>query len=296
MLRPASPADLPSLTSLRAVEAAGRLGGFTNAARELRISPAAVAQHVKTVEQWCGHQLFERHPRGVALTSRGAAALGELTEGFAALARAAANLQSLHGPDTAVRIAALPAIAQLWLSPRLGELREALGQAAITVHAVDELPEGSQHRYEMSIFYADEADVAEADPKVVVGASDELILVAAPGTAATITTASGLASHTLLADQTWHQHWDRWRDRAGASVSPASTLNFSLFSLALDAAVRSDGFTVGPRTLIADRINAGHLVEPLAVAAPMRQAICCKIAPGPRQQLLTEWARRQLHR
>ena len=44
----------PPLTALRAFEAAGRLGGFTPAARELGVTPAAVTAHLKTLEQALG--------------------------------------------------------------------------------------------------------------------------------------------------------------------------------------------------------------------------------------------------
>ena len=54
------PLDGPSIVALRAFEAAARLGSFSQAAVELRVTPAAIAQHVKAVEAWAQQPLFER--------------------------------------------------------------------------------------------------------------------------------------------------------------------------------------------------------------------------------------------
>ena len=64
----------PHLNALRAFEAAARLGGFRMAAGELGVTPGAIAQHVKALEEWAGAALFERQSQGVVLT-----ALGERT-------------------------------------------------------------------------------------------------------------------------------------------------------------------------------------------------------------------------
>jgi LysR family transcriptional regulator, glycine cleavage system transcriptional activator len=51
---------LPPLNPLRAFEAAGRHLSFTLAARELHVTPGAVGQQVKVLEDRLGVRLFER--------------------------------------------------------------------------------------------------------------------------------------------------------------------------------------------------------------------------------------------
>ncbi|CCN85981.1 LysR substrate-binding domain-containing protein [Vibrio nigripulchritudo] len=60
---------LPPLRSLVAFEAVARLGSIGAAARELCVTQAAVSQQLKSLEQFLGTTLFERHQRGVKLTS-----------------------------------------------------------------------------------------------------------------------------------------------------------------------------------------------------------------------------------
>ena len=62
---------LPSLTALRTFEAAARHRSFKAAARELSVTAPAVSRQVRALEEHFGVALFERAPRGVALTRSG---------------------------------------------------------------------------------------------------------------------------------------------------------------------------------------------------------------------------------
>jgi len=75
----------PSLASIRAFEAAARLGSFAKAAQELDTSSASVSYHVRRLETQIGVCLFLRHPQRVVLTESGALVAREATNAFAAL-------------------------------------------------------------------------------------------------------------------------------------------------------------------------------------------------------------------
>jgi DNA-binding transcriptional LysR family regulator len=72
---------------------AARRGGFSAAARALGISPAAVSQNVRSLEDQLGARLFERTTRQVRLTAEGARFLDRCAPAVEALAEAAAFLQ-----------------------------------------------------------------------------------------------------------------------------------------------------------------------------------------------------------
>src|SRR3546814_1982585 len=57
-----------SLNLLRAFDAAARLGSFTEAAKDLFVTQAAVSHQVKALESWLGKSLFHRTSRGLMLT------------------------------------------------------------------------------------------------------------------------------------------------------------------------------------------------------------------------------------
>lgn len=52
-----------ALNALRAVEAAGRLGSFAAAARELGVTPGAITAHVKALEVDLDAPIFRRTAR-----------------------------------------------------------------------------------------------------------------------------------------------------------------------------------------------------------------------------------------
>ncbi len=52
------PLSLPPLNALRAFEAAARAGSYVAAARELDVSPAAVSQQVRNLEEFLDKQLL----------------------------------------------------------------------------------------------------------------------------------------------------------------------------------------------------------------------------------------------
>ena len=120
MVSPPRP-KMPGLNSLRAFESAARHESFADAAMELSVTPGAIAQQVKALETWTGKKLFKRHSQGVELTTLGASTLSDFTTAFDALGEAVIKLRANAVPQE-IRIAALPSIAQLWLSPKLPEI------------------------------------------------------------------------------------------------------------------------------------------------------------------------------
>src|SRR3546814_6177495 len=60
-----------SLNLLRAFDAAARQASFTEAAKELFVTQAAVSHQIKALETWLGKSLFHRTSRGLVLTDEG---------------------------------------------------------------------------------------------------------------------------------------------------------------------------------------------------------------------------------
>ncbi|WP_432240039.1 LysR substrate-binding domain-containing protein [Herbaspirillum robiniae] len=115
---------LPSFFSLRAFEAAARLGSFTRAAEELHLTTSAISHQVRALEEWCGKDLFIRQTRRVSLTMEGQLLQDKLSTAFDAIEDACAALR----PGDARSVLAVhcaPSFAGKWLSPRLGRFMQA---------------------------------------------------------------------------------------------------------------------------------------------------------------------------
>jgi LysR family glycine cleavage system transcriptional activator len=109
---------LPTLTWLRAFEAAARASSFSAAAAELNLTSGAISYQIRALEAHLGFALFERLPRGVKLTSMGVAYLPPVRKAFEELADSTAGL---FGGSGRVQIAvhAPVSLAALWLAPKL---------------------------------------------------------------------------------------------------------------------------------------------------------------------------------
>src|SRR5476651_2012093 len=79
---------LPPLNALRAFEATARLLSVKNAADELCVTPGAVSQMIKALEQHLGVTLFRRVNRGIFLTDAGQGYLPPVRNAFRQIAEA----------------------------------------------------------------------------------------------------------------------------------------------------------------------------------------------------------------
>lgn len=266
----------PSLTALRAFEAALRLGGFTAAAAELGVTPGAVTAQVKALESDLGAALFDRTARGVRPTALGLAAGPRLTAAFDALLAAAAELRAQAAPQV-VHIATLPSIAQLWLSPRLPALRAVAPDILVSITALEAPPNLKRAPYDLNLF------PAEAGGRLV--AEDRIFPVCAPALAAGLVTPDDLSRLPCLGDSTWAADWETWLAAAapGCRIATRGPVH-SLYALAVEEAVNGAGVLIGHEPLVAAHLARGTLVAPFALRLPLRRGFrlwsARPLAPG----------------
>ena len=90
---------LPSIQTMRALEAAVRLRCFTTAAAELALSQGAVSQHIRALEQRLGHPLFIRTATGVEPSAVSQALALQIRQGLTVLDRAFDQLPKRSARD-----------------------------------------------------------------------------------------------------------------------------------------------------------------------------------------------------
>ncbi len=274
---------LPSLNALRAFEASARLGGFAQAAEELQVTPGAVAAQIKGLEGAVGAALFERHPRGVRLTPLGQRALPGFVAAFDSLGQAVVDLRRDAAPGK-VHIAALPALAELWLAPRLPAIREKLPVVDISITAMEAPPNLKRVPFDLCLFYA-EPDAAGKTPV----SEDELLPVCTPRIAATLETPQDLRDAVCLTDTSWADDWRYWADEVlpGAGFVPRGPV-FSLYSLAVQEALNGAGVLMAHRSLVAAHLASGALVAPFPNSVPYHRTISLWSLPGRHQSETVE--------
>ncbi len=275
----------PHLNAMRCFETAARLGGFAAAAEELSVTAGAVSQQVKALEDWIGAPLFERRSQGVALTALGAQVAEEFSAAFDALGGALHSLRA-NAPDAAINIAALPAIAQLWLSPRLQQVRARFPKQSISITALEQPPNLAREVFDLSLFFGKPS----GQPNQRIITEDAILPVCAPEIGEQIHSVDDLLQHPLIMDATWSGDWDEWlahvdRPRGGLQ----SGASFSLYSLALEAARSGAGVMMGHACLVERDLQQGTLIAPLSAVVKTGKSLILETpAPLPAKSRLAE--------
>lgn len=245
---------LPPLFSLQAFEAAARLGSFTRAAAELKLTPGAVSRQVRALEDWCAQTLFERHGPQVRLTRDGQELLSRLGGPLNAL-HAAIYPAPEESRQTLV-VATLASLARAWLVPRLPRFTARHPHIALQVHTDYALTRPPPRVAMVALRYG--ARPSEGLHSEVLF-EDRLVAVASPAVAQAL----GTEAAAWPASR-WLQHLPLdlrpWLAAAGLPETFAPLgMAFNDADVVLDAAQQGLGVTVTRLSLAWPRLQAGTL-------------------------------------
>ncbi len=140
---------LPPLNSLRAFEAVARLGSIKAAAEDLAVTPQAVSQQIKVLEDWLEKAVVEAAGQGIRLTKEGEKLEPFVASGFAEF-NAGVRALTNDGAASQIAINATPYFAARFLIPTLPDFRERNPDLEISLTTRLELPN----------FQADDVDLA----------------------------------------------------------------------------------------------------------------------------------------
>ncbi|MEL6598616.1 MAG: LysR family transcriptional regulator [Pseudomonadota bacterium] len=166
---------LPPLAALRAFEATARLGGFSQAGRELNVTPAAVNQQVRGLEKELAVTLVTRVGRGIVLTSEGQELARDLAAGFARIRTGIDRITDVR--DAApLKITMTPSFASNWFMPRYADFQKRHPDVQLILNPTAEVVPMRQPGYDVAIRFGHgeweglEATPLLESPFVIVGA------------------------------------------------------------------------------------------------------------------------------
>ena len=129
----------PSMSALRALEAAARHLSYTRAAEDLFVTQSAISHQIKHIEELWGVKLFQRRGRTLILTDAGHAIVPVVRDFIRRLISTVEDLkETLPGP-TALRVTLLQSFAFKWLVPRLGHFNHEYPDINVWISTSDEL-------------------------------------------------------------------------------------------------------------------------------------------------------------
>ena len=272
------------LGAMKTFEAAARLNSFSQAAKELSITPGAVSQQIRNLESQLDVPLFYRQARQVCLTVQGQLLFDTVRPLLTGLETCLGRIKQSALTEH-VRLRSTPSFVFNWLIPRLGSFRQRYPDIRIETFAEESLLNLEAQDFDIAIDYG-RGEYPGLEAKRMMG--EWLLPVLSP---------------ELFSDQNWQdrdalnhapllhdsQPWagadpdSEWRyflEQAGLQgVDTDRGYYFNRSDMALRAAVSGLGVAIARESLLNDEITRGRLIAPFG-----KQRSCCSYyivhAPG----------------
>ncbi len=268
---------LPSLNALRAFEVVSRHLNYPDAAAELHVTPAAVKQLVRKLEDTIGTPLVARQGRGLRLTEKGEQAARDLTRAFRRIQDTVTALRQ-PGRNRRLIVTSDPSFAALWLMPRLDRFKTRYPAIDVLVDASPQIVDLESGAADIAIRFGVPRDNRLTVRRLF---DERLAAYCSPGLASGDSaprSVDDLAHAPLLrwdlSGFRWASttaQWNRWRywlAQVGADhVEPGDGLRFNDYNIALQAAVAGQGFVIGSVPVLKGYVDAGLLTNPFDAVA-----------------------------
>ncbi len=289
---------LPPLNAMRAFEATGRLLSITRAAEELHVTPGAISQQIRSLEEFLQIKLFKRLNRAIVLTDAGQVFLPSVSDGFDMLLEAVQTLER-HSCDGPLTISSAPSFISRWLVPRLHKFKHLHPDIDVRIDASQRLVDFAREDIDVGIRFGT-GDYPGLESICLF--SFDLIPVCSPQLleqGGGLKQISDLKNYTLLhsdygyLDPGWPD-WTMWL--AVVEVEDVDTshgIYFNQAELIIQAAIDGQGVALVGSVIAESDIAAGRLVQPFSARLPVKLNYHLVTSPQkasiPKVQAFREW-------
>lgn len=288
------------LKSLQALEMAIRVGSLKGAADQLGITPAAVGQRIRSLENFLGADLLMRGRSGLQPTTDLSHALVDLKVAFSALDRVTEDLDFQR--VTEIHIVADADWSELWLLPRLEDFRKENPNILFCINGAGDIPMrlGAP---DCRIEYGEPGNGEELF-------RDRLLPVVSPANVYRMDAGDGNISFEGMPllhleaqrDDDMRPGWLDWVGEFGyRSIGGDRGVHYHNSRLALEAVRKDVGFLVCGLSLIERDLAEGSIVHPFparkSITAPMPYVLNVPMrgAVRPQLQRFCDWLLNRAH-
>lgn len=264
--------SLLPLMGLRAFEATARHLSVSKAAEELSVTPGAVSQQVKHLEDSMGVALIRRKGRSIELTDAGLVLQLPLTKAFDMIALTLDTVSQRPASEDTLTLSLYPTLAEKWVMPRLAKFHHIHPGLDIQI---------------MTTFRDTQFDVERVDLASYMGSAppagtdgirlfdDEVLPVCSPKLRVgkrSLSKPADLLDATIIHSVRRADDWQRWLNGAGyGDLKLTRKLFFSTSTLAIQAAIDGMGVAMVQHEYVKDRLARGVLVAPFKYVAASGQ-------------------------
>lgn len=247
---------LPLFETFMAVARSGRM---REAAERLSLTPGAISQRIRELEERAGHRLFKRTAKGVTLTKAGQSLFSTLDVPFQTIEDARHNLE--RGSTRRVRVSTMASFGANWLIPRLSSFSALHPDIDIELETDSRILDLKHEPIDIAIRhglgnYPGLISTPLIAPELIVVSSPQLIEDRAP-----IKTPADCLAFPLLHDSD-RADWRLWFEAHGIPIQTRLPgPSFSEDHLMVRAAVAGQGLALIRDTYAEDDLRSGRLVR-----------------------------------
>jgi len=248
---------LPSMQTLRALEAAARHGSYSAAAEELGLTHSAISHRIRELEERLKFPLFRRVGRSMAPTREAVTMIAQVRQAMVILQHAFPDTPQRRRESLVVSVH--PALATRWLIPRLPAFTEMVPEITVELRSTADLGDFLAPGVDIAIRYG-----AGGWPNTLSDrlAEEVLFPVCSPRyrDEHDIQKPADLARCTLLR-HAW-QRWSPWLREAKLKMrEPVSGVILSDSSMLIEAAAADQGVALTRRLFVEDVLARGRVVR-----------------------------------
>jgi LysR family glycine cleavage system transcriptional activator len=256
-----------NLNSLRIVESAARNGSFVRAAEEQLLTPSAVSQRVKKLEEQLQFKIFNRRNNAVILTMEGAKFVAHVRDALDTILSAGLEARS-YNRENILKISALPTFTIRWLLQRLPDFDTHHEDIRISLSTSYAPVNFAREDFDITIRYGNGRFPGLKSRLLF---QEELTPVCAPSLLASAeinrkARPSDLKRFTLLHSDTCTMNWQYWLEqmRAQQVLKQAPSAYFDSCMLSYEAAIAGVGIAIANQMCMLEHIESGKLVAPFS--------------------------------
>ncbi|WP_108819278.1 LysR substrate-binding domain-containing protein [Pseudovibrio sp. Alg231-02] len=243
-----------------------RTGAMQDAAHELSVTPGAISQRIRAVEERYGLRLFTRSKNGIALTEAGLALQSDVSAAFSQIENA--NEKHFTSWKNIVRISSSATFAHSHLVSSLGRFADAYSTIKVSVELEDRLVDLKTEPVDLAIRHGLGRYAGVRSEWLC---SPELILVASPallGKHGPLDTPNDCLRYKLLPEATG-KDWLKWFKAHGVDAKGATYgTTYGNDFLTVKAAVEGQGLALLNDIYVKEALATGRLVRALDSAWP----------------------------
>lgn len=249
--------DAP-LKAIACFDAVMRTGSTTHAADHLFVTPGAVGQQIRKLEQWLGVQLFVRSVRKLTPTEQ---AIRYWAQVKPALDQIQHANQVIRGEGVInIALSLPPAFANTWFARRLPDFMRHFPNTRLHLNASQDPVDFLTQPYDLAVRHFDGVD-DRLHTRLLL--KDEARVYCSPAyhEHLRLKEVADIRKATLLYT-TSHANWARWLAQASMEFGGSTgSLHFDQSQMAIEAARRSQGLVLTSPWLVEDDIEQGRLIQ-----------------------------------